>query len=400
MFPRADRNFIDVSCARRVAAPGRKRISRALVLLVAACLCGSALVLAAEQEQKRKALPVSGGARVVNLQAVSFEPDTPGRQIRVRDGDVLSVKVAACDCPDKSRRWHCPYSARDGRPLTFSGNEWILRLGRKGAARVVGLNLARAQARSWVQDATAGQLRGVRTAYVDTIAVSTGAVFLLDGLKALSLDPQLGQDSLERLCGGRGDLVALDLSGCDRITSLAPLSRLRRLKVLDISGCTAVGDLSPLRDLKELSYLAAEGCIGLHSLGPLSGLEHLKVLDLSGCEGIFEIDPIPKLEGLEVLSLTSCSVEAGLAGALGSLAHLRGLAVPLQTTDRDLAEICRAHSGLEFLSLRGCSLVSSLRPAWGLSRLKVLQVDDYTGAGQKEVKRLGQALPQCRIEKF
>ena len=374
------------------------RIDHAVAVGALAFLC--IFCVGAEQSGDRDRLRFEGPIRLSNLEMLSFNHDPRKGELKAKPGNVLSVRPHDCYCPEKGQWWYYEYAGREKQPLAFSQNDWSLRLGGKGRASVVGLNLAHSKARSWVQEAAAKSLAGVTSAYVDKAAIQTGTVGLLGSLRTLSCDPEISQREFERLSASLPDLVALDISECEKITDLAPLAGLKRLKVLDISLCPRIEDLSPLVGLKDLIYLRAEGSPGIWDLRPLSRLGQLKTLDLSGCEGVFEVGPLMKLKGLKGLHLRNCRLSTRDARHFASLAHLRALSLPLDTQDDDLREVCTLHPDLELLGLRGCGSVTSLAPLHGLKKLSILQFDDNTGVSKDEIRRFQKTAPKCRIERF
>src|SRR4051812_26900706 len=98
----------------------------------------------------------------------------------------------------------------------------------------------------------------------------------LNSLRSLNqLPPELG-----RLAW----LQTLDLSWCEQLRDLAPLSSLNALQTLDLSGCERIGDLTPLSHLTSLQTLDISWCKQIRDLSPISGLNALRAFNLYGCE--------------------------------------------------------------------------------------------------------------------
>ena len=92
----------------------------------------------------------------------------------------------------------------------------------------------------------------------------------------------LGTERLPAWLGALGNVCELNLTGCESLTSLAPVSRLARLGLLKLGGCRS---LVTLRD----------AC--------LPGLAFLRRLELFHCTGLLELPDLSKKVGLEVIGL-------------------------------------------------------------------------------------------------
>ena len=313
---------------------------------------------------------------------------------------MLLIRLEKCECPTKHKQWYYEYTGQEKEPFVFSGDKWSLRLGKKKAKKVAGLVLSQGKARDWAQHASSESLKEVTTAYVDGAAVHTGAAFLLPSLKILACDPEITQADLEKLCARFPSLVGLDISECNKVTHLRPLAHLSQLKVLAISQCENVEDLGPLAGLTALVNLRARGCTGILELEPLSNLGNLKVLDLGGCEFIFDAAPLARLSRLGFLSLRDCTIPRKGLEALGGLSGLKGLCLPPDITEEQLASICQAYRDLEFLSLRGCWRVTSLAPLFEIHGLRVVQLDERTKLSEAQITAFKEKIPGCRTEMF
>jgi Leucine-rich repeat (LRR) protein len=130
-----------------------------------------------------------------------------------------------------------------------------------------------------------------------------------------------------------------------RTALLAPLSKLKKLRVVDLSGLPAV-DLSALSKLRCIEFLQLSGTF---------------VMDLS---------PLRRLSGLRWLGLSNCP--ASDFSVLRGHKNLRGLDLNL-TRIRDLQPL-KNLSLLEVLSLAGTD-VTDFSPLLNLSKLRFLVVD-------------------------
>ena len=98
-------------------------------------------------------------------------------------------------------------------------------------------------------------------------------------------------------------LYNLDLEGCTGVDlyplgAISPLMRSLRL------GHTAVGrDVSFLARLPALERLDLSGCEQVEDLSPLSGCTSLVELNLCGCDGVTSVAPLLTCTGLTQLKL-------------------------------------------------------------------------------------------------
>lgn len=134
-------------------------------------------------------------------------------------------------------------------------------------------------------------------------------------------------------------LTALDISGCESLTSIPPLEKSAELSFLNIGGCKsltalnldglenliAVDGIETLTNLKHLHFsnenlvgfpnleeltqlteLHIHDCEILTSLPELGKLRQLTVLDFSYCENLSGLDGIRNLKNLTSLNLSGC----------------------------------------------------------------------------------------------
>ena len=164
-------------------------------------------------------------------------------------------------------------------------------------------------------------------------------------------------------------LHTLNLSYCENLVYLSPLSDLTKLTNLDLSSCYSLSDISPLSGLTALTNLNLSGCENLSDISPLSsltaltnlklsfnsnlcplsGLINLTHLDLGLCENLIDISPLSDLIALTNLDLSSCY-------NLNDLSPLTGL------------------TALKDLDLSACKNLSDIRPLSGLTALTNLDL--------------------------
>jgi internalin A len=210
-----------------------------------------------------------------------------------------------------------------------------------------------------------------------------------------------GSDAVLEYVKRLGDLQKLDVDGFYVTDNgLANLQGLTQLQSLDIS-CPEVTDagLAHVRKLAQLRYLSLSGsAITDLGLTNLNSLTQLRNLDLLGT-GITNAGLV-HLEGLTQLELLTLN-DTRVTGA--GLAHLQGLvqlkSLSLSNTDvadDGLVNLARL-SQLEALYLRNTKITDAgLAHLQGLYQLKDLDLDG-TGVTSRGVKKLRQALPQCKV---
>ncbi len=103
-------------------------------------------------------------------------------------------------------------------------------------------------------------------------------------------------------------LQNLDLTGCRQLSDLSPLAGLQTLQILDLSGCEQLSGLSPLAGLHNLQDVSLYRNLLLSDLSPLSGLQKLQSLDLIDCPQITDLSPLADLQNLRRLSFMSNAV--------------------------------------------------------------------------------------------
>jgi hypothetical protein len=113
----------------------------------------------------------------------------------------------------------------------------------------------------------------------------------------------------------------LELSDCESLTDLSPLSGLKRLFDLNLSNCESLTDLGALSGLTQLKSLNLGECESLTNLSPLSGLPRLTELYIDSCPRIRSLEPLRDVASLRELS--SSLHPSVLAEVLAHAASLR-----------------------------------------------------------------------------
>jgi internalin A len=176
-------------------------------------------------------------------------------------------------------------------------------------------------------------------------------------------------------------LQSLDLSGCEQVSDLSPLSGVTSLQTLDLSGCEQVSDLSPLSGVTSLQTLNLSGCEQVSDLSPLIGLTSLQALKLSGCKLVTDLFPLSGLTSLQSLDLSGCKQLSGDLFPLASLTSLRSLSLSGCERLSDLTPLAGLTS-LQSLDLAGCEQLSDLSPLTGLASLQTLHLDNCPRIGR------------------
>lgn len=102
-------------------------------------------------------------------------------------------------------------------------------------------------------------------------------------------------------------LHTLNLSDCDNLIDISPLSNITQLQNLNLCDCYSLVNISPLSNITELHTLNLCGCFLLQDISPLSSLTHLCTLDLSWCKSLKDISPLSNIPKLHTLNLCRCS---------------------------------------------------------------------------------------------
>lgn len=171
-------------------------------------------------------------------------------------------------------------------------------------------------------------------------------------------------------------LTLLNLTECELVTDLTPLSSLTNLTSLDLYGSKLVSDLTPLSGLTNLISLNLSQCSQVSNLTPLSPLTNLNLLYLSRCSQVEDLTPLSHLNNLTSLNLLQCSQVRDLT-PLSHLSNLTSLDLSGCSEVRDLTPLSSL-TNLTYLWLSGCKLVDDLTPLETLVNLRVL---DLSGCG-------------------
>jgi len=199
-------------------------------------------------------------------------------------------------------------------------------------------------------------------------------------------------------------LHTLNLSGCSKLTTLAPLAALIHLVDLRLVFCFGLQNIDALRSMTNLrimhaphSDLACEalrgGLVGLRSLDELdlshtrtthmgfdAPMPNLRKLEMRFCYMLHDLQGIEHAAALRTLDLGGCSAfdDASLR-SLTNLAHLRNLHLNgcSHLTDTGLAVIGQMRT-LRRLGLFGCRLITNegLSELAGLDALHTLDLQN------------------------
>lgn len=145
------------------------------------------------------------------------------------------------------------------------------------------------------------------------------------------------------------ELTSLNLSKCELISDLRPLSKLKNLHTLNLALCSSIEDLTPLTSLIQLKYLNLFSCKRIKDISILANLTQLQELNLWSCENIVDLGPISNLTQLKTLILS-------WRKQLKDLSILSNLKL------------------LEFLDLTACNRISNLEPLRNLTELATLNL--------------------------
>ncbi|TYK43020.1 hypothetical protein [Actinomadura decatromicini] len=124
-------------------------------------------------------------------------------------------------------------------------------------------------------------------------------------------DSCLGEGGLDELCREAPHLSTLDVSGCDWVTSLRPLTGLP-LTDLRLDGCQQASDFDALRDLPAMELLSLIAT-GISDLEPLRSLSRLSILRLDLCASLNDLRPLASLPRLRNLYITDAAPGLDLA---------------------------------------------------------------------------------------
>lgn len=172
------------------------------------------------------------------------------------------------------------------------------------------------------------------------------------------------------------------------------LSKLNQLDVLVIRGCIALENVDQIKGLKNLRVLSLSGAsrlkdipdnffehmVGLESLdlsrtalkqlpSSFSNLFNIRFLILGGCSNLETIPSMKKFHSLYLLDLSGASVLATPPETPNSL-----LMLDLSGTPFDRLPSVSNHQDLEYLVLRGCTLIKTVPHPYAFPQLKVLDL--------------------------
>lgn len=224
----------------------------------------------------------------------------------------------------------------------------------------------------------------------------------LKNLWKLSLQgcAQYVDDSVVKLIGTYNRrLSRLNLCGCERITDATPLSQLSFLFDLNLSGCQ-IGNNSLeaiSRGCGQLSRLAINSCPQLTSVSCVGNLKELKLLY---CRYSGNIAPSSITDVLNAIgsSLLTLNID-GVKFSQLDLTHLPPVTALKNLNFKDNTEVTnldwitslpnftKVFSALEMLDVEGCSNLSSLGPIASLPALKTVRLS-HTAISVTELAKL------------
>ncbi|MEI6604470.1 MAG: DUF4062 domain-containing protein [Verrucomicrobiota bacterium] len=100
---------------------------------------------------------------------------------------------------------------------------------------------------------------------------------------------------------GLPNLREVDLSGCQRISSLASLAAAPRITSLNLDGCTGIADFSPVAAIPSLKVLKVNGCKQLSALPDFDDSSHLEQIEFTGLSRVRSIEPLHKSRQLRII---------------------------------------------------------------------------------------------------
>lgn len=207
---------------------------------------------------------------------------------------------------------------------------------------------------------------------------------LSDQLEVLALGKFRPVIKSYQLCGETALPTVISAGRHGKIRDLKPLRGLHKLNALDLSWCERLTTVEPLQGLHNLTILNLNGCSGL-TMEPLQGLHNLTTLDLSTCRQLTTVELAQGLQNLTTLNLSWCQ-------KLTTIESLRGL-YNLTTLDleecRELTTVepLRGLHNLTSLSLNRCWNLTSVEPLQGLHNLTALDLSACIGLATLEPLR-------------
>jgi len=176
------------------------------------------------------------------------------------------------------------------------------------------------------------------------------------------------------------ELTELDISGNDMVQDLAPLSKLRELRVLNLSN-TNISDLTPIRNLTKLQVLKLSGT-PVTTLAPLKYASSLTELYINGTliADLTSVQNFPLLEKLHCYTLPIKSLRP-----ISVLANLKDL----RFQDTPVSDLAPVSSLLQMEVLHASyTSITDLTPLNTLSKLERLYIDHTQVADLSPLRRL------------
>jgi len=160
------------------------------------------------------------------------------------------------------------------------------------------------------------------------------------------------------------------------VIDLAPLRRMGQLRALGLTSCHRMTGIEPLADLPDLTWVTLHECGGFESYAPLVHLTELRVLRMHVCDNLRNLSFLAALVHLEELSLTAGDEVIGGA-ALPQARSLKRLRLACGPRLTDLSPL-RGLTQLETLDIGGAG-VRTLAPLAGLGKLTELSITGCRG---------------------
>jgi len=149
----------------------------------------------------------------------------------------------------------------------------------------------------------------------------------------------------------------LDLSRCDELQELTPISVCERLTSLDLSGCSHISSFAPLEALTELQILDVDCATGLETLPPLPSLKTLWLPSMTRKDASLEfLRGMPAIESLKVSSEWVGTMPS--SAPMAALTHLKNATFARCSQVYELYGLIGLEE-LHVLDLRGCGNLRS-----------------------------------------
>ncbi|SCU70599.1 leucine-rich repeat protein (LRRP), putative [Trypanosoma equiperdum] len=217
-----------------------------------------------------------------------------------------------------------------------------------------------------------------------SVDVGFGSLGRLPRLRALNIGKTCANNySLTNICSST-TLVQLDISCCEAITDIKPLTKVKTLEEVSLASCRNIR--SGLYNLNNIPCLRVailySTVITNEEVRALKRCGSLSVLDLGRCDAFSDITSIEGFTNLEVLDLFAYRGGSICMAALCKLRWLRVLDLTcVRVSDDHLKKLCSG-AKLEELRLCSCNEITNIEPVAKMKPLKILHLDQC-----KNIKR-------------